>query len=157
MGLGPIAIGKSSGIWTISMSFTGLQQQNPSALQMGTDYVLVWDSILGDFFIYPLAQVVARVQRSVIAGPVTILPTDQQLNLNLTSPTSIMLPPYTSRFGVPLKFKDVGMQATVNPITFTPSDGTLIDGLPNAALFTNGAAVELTPFNDGVNTGWAQT
>jgi len=102
-----------------------------------------------------------RYQRAVTSTPVTINFTDQILHLNLPPPgvgppgVTITLPAYAARAGVPLLFKDVGMQAAANNITIAAAGGEFIDGsFPSVLLSQNGQAINLVPANDGVNAGW---
>jgi hypothetical protein len=44
-----------------------------------------------------------------------------------------------------------------HPLTITPAAGELIDGLASVTLTVNHSRITLTPFNDGVNTGWEIT
>ena len=99
----------------------------------------------------------ARVQRSITSGPVTIAGTDQILNFNLATPTSISLPTAASRSGVPLTFIDFGGQAATNNITLVATGGDHISGLVSIVLNNNYQVFTLLPANDGVNTGWAIT
>lgn len=155
-GSAPFVITKANGIWTIGLSLANVGIGTPSNTQAATDYVLIWDSISGNFFRVPLNTFFEtnRLQRSVAVGPVTINDSDQILNLNLMTPQTIPLPGYLTRVGSPLIFKDVGNQATANPITIAGSGGDLIDGNASIPLNTNGQSITLLPANDGVNTGW---
>jgi hypothetical protein len=155
-GQAPFSIAKANGIWTLGLSLAGLQVQQPPASNYATDYIFVWDSVAGIFFRMPLAVFAsgAKLQRSITAGPVTVQSTDQILNLNLSSPTTITLPSYLLRSGVPLTFKDVGKQAGSHTITLTAAAGELIDGNASIPLNANGQSITLVPANDGVNSGW---
>jgi hypothetical protein len=155
---GGIALQKANGIWTVSLGYSQLGVQVPLPVDMTTDYVAVYDSVVQSYYLAPLGSLGfggVRTQRSITAGPVVISPTDQILHLNLTTPTTITLPPFATRDGVPMTFKDVGMQASTNPVTIAPAAGETIDGF-SAALSLNisGQAIALTPANDGVNSGW---
>ena len=154
-----IALSRANGIWTIGLGYPQLGiQAPPPASNYNTDYVAIYDSLAQTYFRVPLADVAgsARAQRNVSGSgvTVTILPTDQILHLNLGTPTTITLPSYGLRNGVPLTFKDVGMQAQANPITVQAAMAETIDGFPAVTLAVNGQAITLTPANDGVNTGW---
>jgi hypothetical protein len=157
-GSGAISIAKANGIWTIGIGFSQLATQFPPSANYPTDYLLVWDSIAQTFFTVPLSGLVGgnRVQRSVTAGPVTVLPTDQILNLNLGSSLTITLPSYLTRAGLPITFKDVGRQAGAFPQTIAALGAETIDGNASVSLNTNGQSITLVPANDGVNTGWYQ-
>jgi hypothetical protein len=155
-GTAGISIGRKNGVWTVGLAYTqfGVQTQ-PPASNYATDYVLIYDSIAQTYFQVPLTGFGSdNTQRAVTAGPVAIAPTDQILHLNLSMPGTITLPPYASRSGVPLLFKDVGMQATANPQTIAAAAGETIDGLASVPFAVNGMAMHLVPANDGVNTGW---
>jgi hypothetical protein len=154
-----LSIQKANGIWTIGLGYPQLSvQPEPPPNNFATDYVAVFDSVAQTYFLLPLSSVGTggeRKQRSVTAGPVTINATDQILHLNLTASLIITLPAYTSRAGVPLTFKDVGMQASANPITIAAAAGEFIDGsFASIMLSQNGQSIVLTPANDGVNAGW---
>jgi hypothetical protein len=154
-----LSIQKANGVWTLGLGYPNLGvQAEPPPANFATDYVAVYDSVAQTYFLLPLSSVGIggeRRQRSVTAGPVSINPADQILHLNLTASLTITLPPYGSRAGVPLTFKDVGMQASANPITIAAAAGEFIDGsFPSVALSVNGQAIVLTPANDGVNAGW---
>jgi len=153
-----IAIGRQNGIWTVGLGYmtVGLQNAPPTA-NYNTDYVLIYDSLQQTYIRVPLTAVASgsRTQRSVTTAPVAVLATDQILNLNLNAAGNIPLPAATQRNGVPLTFKDIGMQASTNPQTLQCAAGDQIDGLMTSlALNLNGQAITLTPANDGVNSGW---
>jgi len=154
-GSGPIAISRANGIWTIGMALPStFTIQVPNASALPTDYVMVYDSVTGAWVAVSLATLMVPTQRSVTTAPVSIQPTDQTLHLNLTTSSNIILPPYLSRAGLPLLFKDVGMQASAHPLTLSPALGETIDGLASIPLAVNGQSIRVVPANDGVNTGW---
>jgi hypothetical protein len=154
-GSGPISISRANGIWTIGMALpTTFTTQVPAASALPTDYVMVYDSVAGIWVAVTLGTIMAGTQRAVAATPVSILPTDYVLHLNLTISSNIVLPPYLSRAGMPLMFKDVGMQATAFPQTLSAATGETIDGLASIPLAVNGQSIRVVPANDGVNTGW---
>jgi len=159
-GAGPVSVTKNNGIWTISLSATALAQESPTGAQLNNDLMLVFDPIAGNWFAVPMsffsigAGVSAQKQRSITSGPVTLVATDQILNLNLSAPLTITLPAFASRNGLSLTFKDVGQQATANPITIAGNGADTIDGFASIPLDTNGMEIMITPFNDGVNSGW---
>lgn len=159
-GSGAIGITKQNGIWQVTLNYGSLAVQAPTPPQQANDYVAVWDSVLNTYFRFPLSSMTGAtggMQRSVTAGPVTVQTTDQTLNLNLPAPTTIPLPSYTTRNGIPLRFKDVGLHAAANPITINAAAGEFIDGVFTSVVMNiNGQAIELFPFNDGVNAGWAR-
>jgi len=156
----PITIAKANGIWVVGYSIANLATEQPSILQQQTDFITVWDSIVGNFFRVPLSSFASGgiggsgTQRSVTAGPVVIVDSDRILNLNLSGSLTITLPGFASRNGVPLTFKDVGRMATANPLTIAAAAGETIDGNASIALNTNAQSITLVPANDGVNTGW---
>ena len=155
-GTAGIGISRANGIWTVGLAYTQFGVQVPPAANYPTDYVLVWDSVAQTFFTVPLSDLGgAGMQRSVTDFPVVINSTDQILHLNLTTTGTITLPPYQTRSGLPLVFKDVGLQAAANPVTINAASGEFIDRLfPSMPLSTNGQSIRLVPANDGVNTGW---
>jgi hypothetical protein len=96
-----------------------------------------------------------RQQRSVTASPITVVPSDSILNVNISTGSPICtLPPASSRNGSPLTYKDVGGQFAAHNLTLTPFAGDTIDGAASLVLNANRQSITLTPFNDGVNTGW---
>jgi hypothetical protein len=157
-GSGPLTIQKANGIWTVGYNVMLLAQGYPATGALPTDYVYVYDSVAQTAYRMSLGQLGVAgttVQRAVTAPPVTIGPTDQILHLNINTPTTIQLPSYTTRNGVPLTFKDVGAQATANPQTIVTAAGEFIDlTYTSASLNVNGQAIRLVPANDGVNAGW---
>src|ERR1700722_19132737 len=95
-GGGPIAVSKINGIWTILMSFAGLQQQFPVGGALTTDQILIWDSVAKTFFYVPMSyfatggSAAAAQQRSITgAGNLPLdqvgQPKDQFLNLNCSA------------------------------------------------------------------------
>ncbi len=95
-----------------------------------------------------------KVQRSVTLTPVDIFANDQILNCNINVPATCLLPDAASRLGNALTFKDVGAQFKNNNLVITASGADLIDNAANITLAVNRMEITLTPFNDGVNTGW---
>ena len=165
-GIGPIGVTKKNGIWTITLSAAGLQQETPAGPQVVNDLLLVFDPIVGNWFTIPLSffstsgggTETGPIQRSITSvGQLPILATDQQLNLNLSAAGTITLPPFAPRNGLALTFKDVGMQATANPQTLAAAAGETIDGFASILMDTNGESIHLVPANDGLNTGWFST
>jgi hypothetical protein len=156
-GTAGIGIGRANGIWTIGLAYPQFGIRAPSPVNtFATSYVLIFDSALQTYFMVPLSSlVVGGVQRSVTAGPVTILATDRILNLNLSASLTIPLPPAISRGGVPLVFKDIGRQASSNPITIAATPPDTIDGNPSIIMTGAGQRLTLNPANDGVNSGWS--
>jgi hypothetical protein len=97
-----------------------------------------------------------RVQRSVISSPITVGPTDEILNINISSGSpACTLPQASTRAGKAVTFKDVGSQFGAHNLTITPFAGDTIDGAASLVLNANRAGLTLVPFNDGINTGWA--
>ena len=157
-GSGPISVTKVNGIWTINYAIENIPPGNPVGVQLNNDYLLVWDSVAQTFFTVPMSFFgtagTTQKQRSITSGPVIIGPSDQILNLNLSSSLTITLPAYASRNGQPLTFKDVGNQATAFPQTITAAGGETIDGFTTIPFDVNGESITLSPANDGLNTGW---
>src|SRR5262249_55524020 len=139
-GTAGIAIQKANGIWTLGLGYPQLGIQNaPTLLHLSSNYVALYDSIAKTYFLVSMSAVSfggVRNQRSVTSAPVTIDSSDQILHLNVPVPPGgpagfiIVLPSFATRAGVPLTFKDVGMQATANPITIAAATGEAIDGFP---------------------------
>lgn len=102
-----------------------------------------------------------RLQRLISSAqnlPIQLL--DSVLNLNVASgPLVITLPPYATRGGAPLTFKDVGGQAGANNITISRASASAsenLDGvLTQVVLNQPYQEITLVPANDGTSTGWA--
>ena len=161
-GSGPISVNKSMGLWTVSLNFGLLGQQLPQGPQLNTDFLAVWDSIVGTYFTVPLSffsTAGTAIKQRLISSPtdLPLIATDQQLNLNLSAPTTITLPGFASRNGLPLTFKDAGMQAGTNNITFAAAAGETIDGFATVAMSVDGESITFLPANDGMTTGWLIT
>jgi len=158
-----VGITKTNGFWTVGVNMQNLGTQIAPPANYSTDYIIIYDAIANTHFKMPLSGITglatgARQQRSVTASPIVLASNDQQLNVNInTGSPSCSLPTAASRLGVPLKFVDVGAQFAAHPLLITPQAGETISGLANMTLSTNRQFVELTPFNDGVNTGWVIT
>jgi len=56
-GSGPISVAKNQGIWTVGYSINGLAVQVPTAGQLATDYVPVWDSTVNQFVRVALSSI----------------------------------------------------------------------------------------------------
>jgi hypothetical protein len=159
-GSGPVRVGKSAtGVWTISFDIVDLGLQIPSPGNYANEYVIVYDAVAKNFFRLSLATIAslgggAKSQRSVTASPIVIAATDIQLNVNIStgSPTCA-IPLAASRNGVPLTFKDVGGQFSAHNLTLTFTD-TIEGGAGPLVLGANRQELTITPFNDGVNSGW---
>lgn len=153
-----MTVAKVNGTWTVMPSFGNLAIGAPAGInQLQNDFLVAWDSVAGTYFRLPLSFFgigSAPVQRAVTSGPVVVQPSDQYINLNISAPGTITLPSYAARNGVPLNFKDVGMQCTANPQTIAAAGGETIDGFATILMDTNGMEINLVPFNDGLNTGW---
>jgi Collagen triple helix repeat (20 copies) len=95
-------------------------------------------------------------QRSVTAGPIAIVATDDVLNVNINTGTpTCALPASASRSGRHIVIKDVGGQFGAHNLTITPAGAERVDGLASIVLNTNYQQIKLRPMNDGVNSGWA--
>lgn len=152
---GPVTVGRANGTWTLGLSPMIVAPQSPAIGSYATDYVLVFDSISNIWFRMPLAQLAgAAPQRAVSTAPVTIGPNDFIVHLNLPIATTIQLPSYLTRNGVPLVFKDVGGNAASQPITIMAAPTESIDGDGTVVLSSNYQMIRVTPSVDGVNTGW---
>jgi hypothetical protein len=158
-----IAVTKTNGIWSVNFNMNTLGTQIAPPGNYPNDYIVVYDAATNTTFKMPLSGLTnlatgARTQRSVTASPIVIAANDQILNINVTSGTvACTLPTAASRSGVSLLFKDIGGQFGAHALTITPQVGETIDGLASLALSTNWQFAELTPFSDGVNTGWMIT
>jgi hypothetical protein len=158
-----IAVTKTNGIWSINFNMNTLGTQIAPPGNYPNDYIVVYDAAANTTFKMPLSGLTnlatgARTQRSVTASPIVIASNDQILNVNVASGTvACTLPAAATRSGVSLIFKDVGGQFGAHALTITPQAGETIDGLASMTMSTNRQFVELTPFNDTVNTGWMIT
>ena len=129
----PASIAKANGnLGRLGMKFRACcVLEQPTILQQQTDYLLVWDSVVGNFFTIPLSAITSGgiggsgTQRPVTGRPAVVVslsdqdPQSQscrfshrQIHVARLCLTSI---------GVPLTFKDVGRQATANPLTLAAS------------------------------------
>lgn len=158
-GSGPITIAKQNGVWIVGFNIASFGSVNPPIGNFPTDFVLAWDSVAQQFIKISLSNLLAsftgtKIQRSVTATPIVIVATDNQLNCNITSAAACALPAAATRNGAPLTFKDVGGQFAAHNLTITPNGAETIDGAANLVLSANRQEATLTPFNDGVNTGW---
>ena len=160
-GLAPVAIGKTNGIWNITLNVDALGVQAPPPSSFPTDYVIVWDSIAKTFFKMPLSAIGSggggggsRLQRFVTASPIVIAPTDQVINSKIIGAAACQLPLASTRSGIPVTFKDLGA-AAANPIAITTTAPDLIDGLSSFIIGNNYQGVTFVPVTDGVNGGWA--
>jgi hypothetical protein len=160
VGSGPITVAKTvGGVWTIGANGRIINTANPGLV--ATDYVLVWDDVAQAWLKISLPNLITqaaqvRTQRSVTSSPITVGPTDQILNVNISAGTpSCTLPQASSRAGLAVTFKDVGANFVAHPLNVTAFAGDTIDGVGGMTLNQNRMAVTLVPFNDGTNIGWA--
>lgn len=119
---------------------------------------LAWDPSKAEFVVLPVSSLAGgpRVQRSIIASPIIVGAIDQILNCNIPVPANCILPPFASRAGVAITFKDVGGQAQSNNITIFPNGAETIDGANQPVVLKNNFGwLTLVPFNDAVNSGWS--
>jgi hypothetical protein len=147
IGSGPITLSKTFGIWTIGFSIANLPVQ-PGPVNLSTDFLIVYDSISGNFFSLPLSTLIssARPQRSITGvGNLPITAADQILNVNPGPGLNITIPLASTRGGVPLTFKKTGG----SPFTLTATGPDTLEGL--ASILVNTGTVTLVPYNDGVN------
>lgn len=100
-----------------------------------------------------------RLVTNVQGLPIQLL--DSIINLNvplINGPLTIILPPYATRGGAPLTFKDVGGVATANPITIQRASAVASENIGDQAqivLGVNYQEITLRPANDGTSTGWS--
>jgi hypothetical protein len=160
-----ISLGKQNGIWQVQLNVPSLATAVPPSASFPNEYVIVWDSTSGTYTkvsLDTLRQGIAAapppIQRSITTSPIGVLATDAILNININAGSpACTLPAAATRLGAWLQFKDVGPMFGAHPLTITPAAGETIDGLANVTLTTNHSRITLTPFNDGVNTGWEIT
>lgn len=154
-----LAVTKLNGVWTVALNIVGLGISVPLAAQLATDYVLVYDSIAKTNVRVSLSTFGfggALLQRATNASPIVVAANDSIINFNINAgnPTCV-LPSYATRSGLPLRFHDAGGHAAAHPLTFTPAAGETFDGQAQAVMNTNYGTITFTPYNDGVNTGYA--
>lgn len=153
---GPIAVSKSSGIWSVGFSFNGINQTVPLQANWATDLVLVWDSVAKTFI---------TVSMATLASPPAPAPTYDTAagTYNVTSETvllinkavpaasNIQLPTAASRLGVPIIIKDYAGNAAANVATILPNGAEKIDGLASLPINSNYGGFKLIPIATG---GW---
>jgi outer membrane protein OmpA-like peptidoglycan-associated protein len=95
-------------------------------------------------------------QRRSTTATVTVAATDVVINCDTTSgPQTCALPDASTRGGKPLIFKDAAGKFATNNLTITPFSGQTMDGLATVVLNNNYQRLRLTPYTDGVGTGWS--
>jgi hypothetical protein len=161
---GPITLAKNVGVWNIGFTIAAFATQNPPVQNFPLDFLLGFDGNVGAFFKISLTNLInaatppspIRTQRLATASPITVLTTDQIINVNIATGTpACTLPAASTRAGNPLTFKDVGGNFAANPLTITPAAGDNIDGGGAITLSTNRQVITLVPANDGTTVGWS--
>jgi hypothetical protein len=167
IGSGPVTITKQNGIWTVGLAFQNLGVQTPTSGSFPSDYVMVWDSIVGNYFRMPLSNIIGASSAGVAArlpaaaGSVPILPTDIEVGINTSSaPTTCPLPSVAVWVGnvLPQGFElcifDYTGQGATNNITLSPA-GTdvFVQGL-TPVVRTNYGAIMLRPIIRTPPNGW---
>ena len=163
-GQGPVAIGKTNGIWNITLNFMQLAQQTPLPASWPTDYIVVWDDTAKTFFRMSLADLSAlfgggggggsvRHQRLVTTSPIVVASNDEIINCNIAGAAACTLPGFAGRVGKAVTFKDLG-QASAHPITISAAPGESIDNVASITLNNNRQGVTFVPANDGFSQGW---
>ena len=59
-GLAPVAIGKTNGIWNITLNVDALGVQTPPLTDYAHDFIIVWDAVTKTFFKMPLSAISAQ-------------------------------------------------------------------------------------------------
>ena len=161
VGGAPVKVTKANGIWTIALDVHDLTTHVPSVADLGQEFWIVWDDVRDTYFKVPLSTLGiggSRLQRSATASPIVVASNDQIINFNINSGSpTCTIPAAATRNGVPLTFKDSGGHAAAHNLTFSFTGGETADGLANPAITTNFGEMTFTPYNDGVNTGYAIT
>ena len=156
----PVTVTKKNGIWTLGFDIVDLTQRVPVASDLPVEFLIVYDSIIKTFFkvaLNVLGVGGALLQRSVTASPIVVAANDQRINFNINAAAACTLPASATRNGIPLTFKDCGGHATAHPLVFSTTGGETMDGIASGgvSIATNYQEMTFTPYNDGVNTGWA--
>lgn len=174
----PIAIPVTPGTITVTRNtpatqgtqFNNLDPYQADAITLGLDAGAMRDAELkrrvavlegaqptvpGAYIAVVATVTAVRKQRQIAgAGDLPIRSDDDILNLVLAAPLVIPLPTAASRGGRMLSVKDWGHTTGTNNASLRPA-GELIDQRAgDLVLRANGAAANLTPANDGVNSGW---
>jgi hypothetical protein len=151
-GSGPVGISKQNGIWTISLSFSGLTPSsgipNPS-----TTYSLVWDSSTNIYYLVPISAVnSSKVVKILTApGPYTALATDEVLIIKQTVGAAFTVNVNWSGRTKPLRVVDGKGDSSTNNISIIPTAGQTQLAIVNYVYVVNGngGSITLTPLPDG--------
>lgn len=154
-GIGPLAITKQNGIWTVALGFSGLLRQAPVPDPVNS-YVLVWNAQTG---VFTLAQLNAVSQSKVVkilsgagayTSPYAALPDDEVLIVKQGVGAPFMITVDWSLRTKPLRVVDGKGDAAVNNITITPANGqTQMAALNYSYVIDgNGGSITLTPLPD---------
>lgn len=156
-GLGPIAISKLNGIWTVSLNFGAIAQAQGLPDPANT-FVLVWNALTGVFTLIPIGLVpaVGKVVKTLtgvgaLASPYAALPADDVLIVKQAAGAAFTITVDWSQRTKPLCIVDGKGDAKVNNITVTPALGQSQLTVVNYSYVINaiGASITLTPLPDG--------
>ena len=152
-GLGPIAISKANGIWTVTLQPFSNIGNAPLGTDPTTLLVLLYNTVLGTFQQTTIAALVAGSSKptniAFANSPYAPLSTDTFLYVDTSGgPIEIDMTLAAARFGQPLSIKDVTGNAAANNITVKPVNPETIDSYTNAAplvIDANYGGVKLSP------------
>jgi hypothetical protein len=150
-GSGLVAVSKNNGIWTISLNFTALAQQQVVVDPTNT-YVLAYNVATG---VSSLVQIAAassakNVKVLTAAGPYAALPSDDVLIVKQLVGAAFTVTVDWSQRARPLRIVDGKGDANVNNITITPTAGQTQLATVNYSYIIDGAggSITLTPLPD---------
>jgi hypothetical protein len=150
-GSGPIGINKQNGIWTITLSFSGLTPSN-SIPSPSTTYSLVWDSSTNIYYLVPISAVNSNkvVKILTAAGPYTALVTDEVLIVKQTVGAPFTVNVNWAARTKPLRIVDGRGDSSTNNISIVPSAGQTQLAIVNYVYVINGngGSITLTPLPD---------
>lgn len=154
-GSGAIAINKVNGIWTVSLSFGGLVQ-NQNIADPVNSYFLVWNALTGVFSLVSLNAVqTSKVVKFLtgaagLASPYPALPTDQVLIVKQGAANPFTITVDWSQRKQPLTVVAGDTVANFANIAITPTAGQTQMGTVNFSYIidSSGGTVTLTPLPD---------
>jgi len=150
-GKGIVAVSKANGIWTVSLNFALLAQQQTAADPANT-YVLAYDPLIGSTFFLSIAGVFTSRSVKIItaAGPYAALPADDVLIIKQAVGAAFTVNVDWSQRTKPLRVVDGKGDANVNNITITPAAGQTQMALANYFYIIDaaGGSITLTPLPD---------
>lgn len=153
-GSGLVAVAKNNGIWTISLNFTALAQQQ-IVTDIANTYLLAYNVATGVTSLVQIsaASTTKNVRTLIAAGPYAALPSDDVLIVNQTVGAPFTVTVDWSQRARPLRVVDGKGDANTNNITITPAAGQTQLATVNYSYIIDGAggSITLTPLPN--NTG----